>query len=82
MAKTREQSDVAVTELSAVGGADYDKASVVEEFVEYLGGLRAIEKLACKIYLIEQPDPDDLVLTTKFFLDAVDKEGRLFQKMP
>ncbi len=79
LAKTREQSDVVVTELSAVGGADYDKTAVVEELVEYLGGLSAIEKLACKIYLIEQPDPDDLVLTTKFFLDAVDKEGRLFQ---
>lgn len=77
--KARQQDGVFVNELAAVGGADYDKAAVVEEFSQYLGELSAIEKLACKIYLIERPDPDDVILTTKFFLDAVDREGRLFQ---
>lgn len=77
--EARQQGGVFVTELAAVGGADYDKAAVVEEFAQYLGELSAIEKLACKIYLIEKPDPDDVILTTKFFLDAVDREGRLLQ---
>ena len=73
------QGDVLVTELTASGGASYDKPAVIEEFTQYFQELQAIEKLACKIYLIEQPDPDNVVLTTKFFLDAVDRQGRLFQ---
>jgi hypothetical protein len=79
LADARELSDVDVIKLAAVGAADYDKTAVVEELAQYVGELSAIEKIACKIYLIEQPDPNDVILTVKFFLDAVDAEGLLFQ---
>jgi hypothetical protein len=41
--------------------------------------LQAIEETTCKIDLIESLEPHAVVLTVKFILDGVDRQGRFFQ---
>ncbi len=77
-----EQSlgDVAALHLVPVGDEDIGRSELAAEVVDYLAGLTAIDQTICKIDLIEEIEPERwAVLTVKFILDGVDRDGRLFQ---
>ena len=72
--------DVDYFTLQAVGSADYNRNLLGDELAQYLGQLQSVDRVKCKINLIEQVQPGESAqLTVKYILDGKDGQGRLFQ---
>lgn len=77
----REVGSVRVSRVVAEGDADSTRDELAEELREHLSGIAAVDRVKCKIDLIEATEPGgDVVLKVKQILDGVDTEGALFEE--
>ena len=72
--------DVEFSTLEKHGAENYEKAALRSELADYLAGLSAVDRVKCKINLIEDADPGKAAkLTVKYVMDGRDTDGQLFQ---
>lgn len=76
----RDLGNVVYMTLQKHGSDRFDRAALRPELAEYLAGPTAVDRVECKINLIEKVQPGEAArLTVKYVLDGRDTEGRLFQ---
>jgi len=67
--------------VSAHGDDDYGREELAAELRGYLAGMAAVERVKCKIDLIEATEPDgDVVLRVKLIVDGTVPGGALFEE--
>lgn len=72
--------DVQHFTLQASGSDDYDRDKIRDELTAYLADLQSVDRVKCKINLVEEIELDQsATLTVNYILDGQDHQGRLFQ---
>ena len=79
LADYRQQGNIKVSELVSKGEKAYGRKARWQEFSEYFSGLDSLDRVSCKIHLIERVETEEVVVTVHFTLDGTDRSGALFQ---
>ena len=80
LGKGQDIGDVVLLTLLKHGSNRADKSALRSEWAEYFAGLATIDRVKCKINLIEDADPGTAArLSVKYVLDGRDTEGRFLQ---
>lgn len=75
-----KSGDARLATLVSVGSEDFDVTALTGELESYIADLQSIDRVKCKINLIEEIVPDDHVtLTVKYILDGIDQSGNVLQ---
>jgi hypothetical protein len=77
----REVGGVQVLQAVADGEGDSTRDELTAELRDFLSGIALVDRVKCKIDLIERADPNgDVVLRVKQIVDGVDTDGALFEE--
>jgi hypothetical protein len=77
--QAQDEGDILVWDLKADDAACFGKEDLRNEFATYLDDMAQVVEVLCKINLIEENQPERIVLTVKFILDGMDRRGMVFQ---
>jgi hypothetical protein len=75
----KDEGDVAVWDLGAVDSVTFDRAELTKEIGAYLANIDKVAEVLCKIDVIEEMHDQRIILTVKFILDGIDRQGMVFQ---